>query len=563
MGRAELRKAMTPVIAKLRRRLPAADARREVEAALANCKALYLLGRSDEALALGRSALALARRVGDSASIYRGLAACGILAADAFDLVGGLEYHLESLRLAAREPSALETSSAWNNIGLALALAGLPAMAARAYERAIETVRDIEGPVHTRYAACTNRANSLFHLGDYERGLQSALEALRELTPEFDARDPLAVILLLRNTVHLLVAVGRIEEAAGPVEEMVRRAAAAGSSRAFIACSTARGAFELARGETDIALTRLDQALAKARETPQALRDALVSVMRAEEIAGYPERALTRLRELSEHVYSVAVEKARRNVEMADLDVALALGEHADRQTHARLVSRLDRPSAPGGWDALRRLAVSAGLRVDGSGWHGRRVGALTKALALACEEPPLRALEMGLAAELHDVGLLTLPADVISRGVAGGSEREAYLRHTIAGADILRDDGHPRLLIAREVATYHHAWWDGSGHPRKVGGTSIPVAARMCAVADAYDEIMCGFLAQRSHSMDEALGQLRAKAGTQLDPALVRCFETVVRGEAATLGIDTARDESLEGFQELVANLQEDRGFL
>jgi len=51
--------------------------------------------------------------------------------------------------------------------------------------------------------------------------------------------------------------------------------------------------------------------------------------------------------------------------------------------------------------------------------------------------------------------------------------------------AEILRDDRHPRIFVAREIARYHHARWDGEGYPEAVAGKRIPFAARVCAVAE------------------------------------------------------------------------------
>ncbi len=535
-----------------------------IEAALATCRNLYALGRSDEALPLARLVLAQARKAGGPEVMRRPLSACGILAVDAFDIVGGLEFHLQALKLATDARNAAEQGRIWSNIGMAMALAGSPGMAVRAYVRALEAVEPIAGPDYTRYLACSNCANSLFHLGQYDEGLQMALRALAQLTPEFAAQDRHCVILLRRNLVNLLVATGQVEKAAGHVEEVTELARQSNTPRAIIASLTARAAYELATGQHDVAFTRFEQALAKARETPPALRDTLVCVIRAEEAAGSPERALARLQELSEHVYRSAIEGALRHVELSGLEEGLPLFERMHQQTRARLASQVERPQAPSGWEALRRLAISAALRFDSTGWHGVRVQALTQALALASGEPPLRALEIGLAAELHDVGMLSVPEAILAkRGPLNAGEHAAYLRHTDAGADILRDDQHPRVLLAREIATYHHARWDGDGHPSKVSGRRIPLAARMCAVADAYDELVCGLGAHEPMGMGEALKSLSRAAGTGLDPELVRRFDSVVRTEASSYGIDPNAGCGLSDFQELIVLLQEDRGFL
>ncbi|MFZ3321998.1 MAG: HD domain-containing phosphohydrolase [Usitatibacter sp.] len=534
-----------------------------VEQALARCRSLYADGKSVEAIPVAHAALTQAREGRDMAQLHRALNACGILAMDTLDVVRGIDFHLESLRLAERDGHAIEAARAWNNIGIAFTLAGSPALAVPAYAHAIESLETTREPISYRYGPYSNTANALFQLFAYEDGLRFARRGFRELKPEHVATEILGVTLLNRNIVNLLVATGRVDEAAAHIEDLPKLESQTDSPRVHIAAMIARATYELATGRAEVALTRFDAALARAREMPSALRDTLACIVRAEEIAGSPERALARLDELSQHVYATAIAQARHNIELADLDDGMTFVEQPRLQAQARLRSRLSRPEAPDGWDALRRLAVTAGLKLDATGWHGIRVGALTKALALACGEAPLRALEIGLAAELHDVGMLSVPEGVLAKHLVTDCEFDPYYRHTDAGADILREEVHPRFLVAREVARYHHAWWDGNGYPRRVGGKSIPPAARMCAVADTYDELVCGFRAKKGMGIGKALLALQKKAGTQLDPELVHCFTAVVMQEVQGRGLDPAPGPGLEAFQRLIAALQQDRGVI
>ena len=107
----------------------------------------------------------------------------------------------------------------------------------------------------------------------------------------------------------------------------------------------------------------------------------------------------------------------------------------------------------------LTRLAVGAALREDNTGWHGMRVGVLTRMLAMARGFSSIEALEIGLAAQLHDIGMLGVPESaMIGHQIGENIDTSKIQTHCDAGADILCDDRHPRILMARDIAQYHHA---------------------------------------------------------------------------------------------------------
>ena len=543
---------------------PVPAPRGDIETALLACRRLYDGKRSADALPLARAALAAATALGDRNLIRRCCTTCGALCSDSTDVVSAIEHHVQALRMATADDDRMEMSRTWNNIGVAVTNSGNVGLASRCYQRALSIVETHPEPVYSRFAALTNLANCAYKMGRHVEGLEYAQRGALELTAEFIAHDPHAAVLLQRNLVRLLVANGRTADA----ESHVARAATlatAGNSRAAIAGETARAAYELATGNIDIALTRLDQALGEARKVPGSLQDTLVCMIRAEEEAGYPARALLHLEELSEHVYRSGIARARRMIEQAGLrDVEPAIDDSAREQDKARLISKLERPAQPEDWQALQRLGVNAVLRMDESGWHGVRVGALTKALAVAYGMTALQAQEIGLAAELHDVGMMSVPETLLAKqGRLNDAERALVRRHVEAGAEVLSDASHPRMLLARDIIQYHHAFWDGSGHPGRVGGEFIPLGARMCAIADAYDMMLAGFGGGTARSMEEALEELQRCAGTQFDPELVAVFDEMVRNESRDLGLDLASGAGMDGFQELVAALREDRGFL
>src|SRR5436190_6204532 len=467
---------------------------RVIDVALAVCRKFYSHARSEEGLPLARSALDLAQRLHDPAVVRRAASACGTLAADSLDLIGAIEYHVTALRAAIETGIPTEVSKAWCNIGLAFGIGGNYDLAARCHRRSVTVLDGVERPLQARYAGLTNLAMCLHRVGDSQGGLPFALRALSEETEAIRGEDLSVALYLRRNLVMILTACGRVAEAEPHLAECAALAARVDNPRAKISFAITRATYELAVGQTDVALTRLEQALFQSRGLPASLRDTLALSIRAEEAAGNVERAMIRLNELSEHIYRHAIERARLHIELA----ALA-GDEGTRgqgelmRTRARLGDKTEPPQVPESWSALDRLAVSAILPIDATGWHGKRVGALVKAIALASGVEPLRSLEMGLAAELHDIGMMSVPDGILrKREPYNDAERAVMMRHVEAGGEILRDDRHPRGLLAREIARYHHARWDGEGYPEAVAGRRIPFAARACAVADAYDAMVC-----------------------------------------------------------------------
>ncbi|MEQ1516368.1 MAG: HD domain-containing phosphohydrolase [Usitatibacteraceae bacterium] len=558
-------RAFEGLLRRMRTAHSVADARAGSTAALQLCQRLYRDGRSFDALPFGRANLALAEQADDAILMRRAHTAFGLLLGDTADIAGAMDHHTQALRIAMNANDAVEMSRIWNNIGMAFNIAGNYPLATACFKRVLALLESEPSPVFSRYTSFGNLAHSLFHMGEFGEGQQYATMAAREMTPAMAAQDGLNPVILHRNNVRLLVALGRLEEAKVAVQATLEFAAKASTPRAKIAAATAQAAYEMACGNSDLGLTRLDQALVFARSVPATLRDTLVCVIRAEEQAGFPAHALVRLHELSDHVYRTAIGQMRKHVELADI---VGMGDAISQQPHelakARLTSSLSSPVAPVEWKTLQRLAVGAAFRIDSTGWHGIRVGVLTQALAIEYGVSHLEALEFGLAAQLHDIGMASVPEGVLSQAAAlNDTERGLVQKHTVAGAEMLAGDQHPRMVIASDIIKYHHARWDGEGYPRNVAGKSIPLAARMCAVADVYDTLVTDRPYRKAWSMDRAFAELQRVAGTQLDPDLVRSFESVIRRESANEGIDPSIDDGLENFQQLIAALTEDRGFI
>lgn len=558
---ARLREAILAVIERLEKDGSASD----VQSVLTFCRTMYSKSRSIEAIPAAQAALACARRLGDMDLIRQTATACGTLAADGGDLVDALEHHAIALRAAFVGDESEAIARAWNMTGLALGIGGHYELAMRCYERALERLRPVAGPNAIRIAVLSNLADAYCRQGLAEPGLKHGYAALAEVRPEHLVQDSHNILLLHRTMVLLHVGAGQAAEAKVHVERCRELAADVESPRAKVALALARASYELGCGHYDIALSLLQAVLEQARTLPSSLRDILIAIARAEEAGGHPERAMLRVNELSQHIYHSAIASVRAHRELAGLPLPVGnLVEREQQQSRARLISRLKPATPPDAWPMLCRMAMSACLALDPSGLHGKRVGALVRGLALAAGLRPLEALEMGLAAELHDIGLASVPPGILrKKEPLEPHEQMLFDQHVPAGMDLLADDSHPRMLLAREMVQYHHAHWDGSGKPADVRGNRIPMGARLCAIADAYDSMLNGIHFPGRVSMKKGLAALRRDSGRRFDPDLVERFQELIRDRSDDLGVDLESEKGTRGFRALIQSLHEDQGFV
>jgi two-component system, cell cycle response regulator len=140
------------------------------------------------------------------------------------------------------------------------------------------------------------------------------------------------------------------------------------------------------------------------------------------------------------------------------------------------------------------------------------------------------------VAAELHDVGKVAIPDDIINKPGPLDDDEWAFMRrHTLIGERIVA--AAPALGAVAKLVRASHERWDGNGYPDATAGQDIPLGARIVAVCDAYDAIVADRPYRRGRSAEEALAELRRCAGTQFDPAVVDAFAAVlaVQDGAAT----------------------------
>jgi putative two-component system response regulator len=135
-------------------------------------------------------------------------------------------------------------------------------------------------------------------------------------------------------------------------------------------------------------------------------------------------------------------------------------------------------------------------------------------------------------SAPLHDIGKIGIPdAILLKPGKLTPEEFEIMKRHAMIGHDAIQaaeqllDVPSSFLGIAREIARSHQEKWDGSGYPDGLRGETIPVSARLMAIADVYDALISERPYKRAFSHDDSVAMIREGRDRHFDPVMVDAF--------------------------------------
>jgi response regulator RpfG family c-di-GMP phosphodiesterase len=135
-------------------------------------------------------------------------------------------------------------------------------------------------------------------------------------------------------------------------------------------------------------------------------------------------------------------------------------------------------------------------------------------------------------AVPLHDIGKVALPDHILLKpGRLDSEERLLMQAHTVIGAETLREVARQQgfamafLQMAVDIARHHHERYDGTGYPDRLAGESIPLAARIVAIADVYDALRSRRVYKPALSHHTAVMSITESSPGQFDPALLTVF--------------------------------------
>jgi PAS domain S-box-containing protein len=200
---------------------------------------------------------------------------------------------------------------------------------------------------------------------------------------------------------------------------------------------------------------------------------------------------------------------------------------------------RLEEQSRAAQYEVILALAKLAEYRDPETGAHLERFRCYSQALARELARNPryLATIDdeyveaIFSSSPLHDIGKVGIPDEVLLKpGKLTAKELEVMQLHSTIGGEVLFGAGRTLsaknwLTMARTIALEHHEKFDGTGYPRGLKGEEIDLAARITALADAYDAITSKRVYKPALPHEEARRRILESSGTHFDPEVVAAF--------------------------------------
>jgi len=179
--------------------------------------------------------------------------------------------------------------------------------------------------------------------------------------------------------------------------------------------------------------------------------------------------------------------------------------------------------------ESITALANAIDARDPYTRGHSQRV---TEYSLRICRHLPLSQEEIDYiqyAALLHDIGKIHIRDDILHKpGKLSESEFEEMQKHPAYGAKIMEPVKRFRTILP--YMFHHHEKFTGKGYPYHLKGEEIPLAARIIAVADAFDAMTSDRPYRKGFSQEDAIKELERNAGTQFDPMIVEIFIRILK---------------------------------
>jgi PAS domain S-box-containing protein len=169
----------------------------------------------------------------------------------------------------------------------------------------------------------------------------------------------------------------------------------------------------------------------------------------------------------------------------------------------------------------IEAIAATVEARDPYTAGHQRRVAQLASAIALEMGLPDDKVRGLYLAATIHDLGKIRIPAEILSKpGTLNSVEFELVKTHPQTGYDIIRDVQFPWPIA--QMVLQHHERLDGNGYPQRLASEQMLLEAKILAVADVVEAMSSHRPYRAGLGLDAALDEITKQRGIRYDSDVV-----------------------------------------
>jgi len=191
-------------------------------------------------------------------------------------------------------------------------------------------------------------------------------------------------------------------------------------------------------------------------------------------------------------------------------------------------LSRMEKRISQALWESINAFARTIETKDYSTGEHCKNMTSLVGKICQKLSLPEEETEAIKRAGYLHDLGKIGIPERILNKdSFLTEKEKSIIKKHPQIGAEIIRPVHFLRESIP--IILYHHERFDGLGYSAGLKGKTIPLGARIVAVVDVYEALVCDRPYRKVYSKEEAIKIIAEGSGTQFDPKIVKVFLEVI----------------------------------